>query len=114
MSGTTHTHTGHDAHAGHKHGGCCSHGHHHNEAGPAKAIDPVCGMSVDPATAKHRLTYRDQEYFFCSARCRERFKADPESFLKPKEPAPPVPAGTIYTCPMHPEVRQEGPGSCPI
>ena len=114
MAETTHTHTGHDAHAGHKHGGCCSHGHHHNEAGPVKAIDPVCGMSVDPATAKHRLTYRDQEYFFCSGRCRERFNADPESFLKPKEPAPPAPAGTIYTCPMHPEIRQEGPGSCPI
>jgi Cu+-exporting ATPase len=111
---TTHTHTGHDAHAGHTHGACCSHGHHHAEAAPTKVLDPVCGMTVDPATAKNRLIYQGHEYFFCSARCRERFNADPESFLKPKEPAPPAPAGTIYTCPMHPEIRQEGPGSCPI
>ncbi len=73
-------------------------------------LDPVCGMTVDPATAKNRLIYQGHEYFFCGARCRERFNADPESFLKPKEPAPPAPAGTIYTCPMHPEIRQEGPG----
>nr|WP_283804888.1 heavy metal translocating P-type ATPase [Tardiphaga robiniae] len=77
-------------------------------------LDPVCGMTVDPAIAKNRLIYQGHEYFFCSARCRERFNADPESFLQPKEPAPPAPAGTIYTCPMHPEIRQEGPGSCPI
>ncbi len=114
MAETTHTHTGHDAHAGHTHGACCSHGHHHAEAAPTKVLDPVCGMTVDPATAKNRLIYQGHEYFFCSARCRERFNADPESFLKPKEPAPPAPAGTIYTCPMHPEIRQEGPGSCPI
>ncbi len=81
------------------------------------AIDPVCGMSVKRETAKHRLEYRGQEYFFCGARCRERFAAEPEKFLKPKEseqPKPAAPAGTIYTCPMHPEVRQVGPGSCPI
>ena len=81
------------------------------------AIDPVCGMSVNRETAKHRLAYKGQEYFFCSARCRERFEAEPEKYLKPKEerqPEPEAPAGTIYTCPMHPEVRQVGPGSCPI
>src|SRR6202000_3512817 len=50
----------------------------------------------------------------CGARCRDVFKADPEKFLKPRRPAPARPAGTIYTCPMHPEVRQLGPGSCPI
>ncbi len=81
------------------------------------AIDPVCGMSVNRETAKHRLAYKGQEYFFCSARCRERFEAEPEKYLKPKQerqPEPAAPAGTIYTCPMHPEVRQVGPGSCPI
>jgi Cu+-exporting ATPase len=83
-------------------------------AAPAGAIDPVCGMTVNPATAKHRFSYKGQDYFFCAARCRERFEAEPEKFLRPKEPEPAAPAGAIYTCPMHPEVRQVGPGSCPI
>jgi Cu+-exporting ATPase len=104
------------AHAGHHHAAssCCG-GH---EDGGDKvstiAIDPVCGMSVERQTAKHRLEYGGQEYFFCGARCRERFAAEPEKFLQPKAPEPEAPAGTIYTCPMHPEVRQVGPGSCPI
>jgi len=113
------------AHDGHQHGGkaqahsCCG-GHHHGGAkdpvaeDPNVAVDPVCGMNVNRDTAKHRLDYRGQEYFFCSARCRERFEAEPAKFLKPKAPEPPAPAGAIYTCPMHPEVRQAGPGSCPI
>lgn len=73
-------------------------------------------MMVDPASAKHRFTYKDQNYFFCSARCQGRFEAEPEKFLTPKSDAHEdnVPEGTIYTCPMHPEVRQVGPGSCPI
>jgi Cu+-exporting ATPase len=71
-------------------------------------------MSVDPTTAKHRFSYQGQDYFFCSARCRERFEAEPEKFVQPKPQQPAAPAGTIYTCPMHPEVRQVGPGSCPI
>jgi P-type Cu+ transporter len=79
------------------------------------AVDPVCGMRVNPDTAKHRFEYRGEQYFFCSARCRERFQADAEKFLQPRSAGPePVPAGTIYTCPMHPEVKQVGPGSCPI
>jgi P-type Cu+ transporter len=108
------------AHAGHHHGAahvssCC--GGHHGDADKSKAataIDPVCGMRVDPATAKHRFTYKAQDYFFCSGRCRERFEAEPEKFLQPKQAEPAAPAGTIYTCPMHPEVRQVGPGACPI
>jgi P-type Cu+ transporter len=80
----------------------------------AKAIDPVCGMSVDPRTAKHRITYKGQDSFFCSGRCRERFAADPDKFLQPKAPEAAVPAGAIYTCPMHPEIKQVGPGACPI
>ncbi len=70
-------------------------------------------MSVTIETAKHRFAYRGQDYFFCGARCRERFEAEPEKFLQPKQPEPAAPAGTIYTCPMHPEVRQIGPGSLP-
>ena len=108
------------AHAGHHHGdaapasSCC--GGNHGDAGKAAgaALDPVCGMSVTRETAKHRFAYRGQDYFFCGARCRERFEAEPEKFLQPKAPEPAAPAGTIYTCPMHPEVRQVGPGSCPI
>jgi Cu+-exporting ATPase len=71
-------------------------------------------MSVDPQTAKHRSAYQGRDYFFCSGRCRERFETDPEKFLRPKQPEPAAPAGAIYTCPMHPEVKQAGPGSCPI
>ena len=76
--------------------------------------DPVCGMTVDPATAKYRHTYKGQDYFFCAERCRSRFAAEPEKFLQPDPVQEEMPEGTIYTCPMHPEVRQVGPGSCPI
>src|SRR3984957_17485676 len=112
-----HAHGTAAAHAGHHHrtvteAASCS-GGKHDEA-PAPAIDPVCGMKVNVATAKHRFSYRGTDYFFCGARCRERFEAEPEKFLQPKQPEPAAPAGTIYTCPMHPEVRQVGPGSCPI
>ncbi|MEH2479535.1 Cu+-exporting ATPase [Nitrobacteraceae bacterium AZCC 2146] len=115
MAEINHRHGADAAHAGHVHGPGCSHGHAPaGEPAAARVTDPACGMSVDPATAKHRFTYKGQEYLFCSGRCRERFAADPDSFLKQKQPAPAAPAGTIYTCPMHPEIRQVGPGSCPI
>ena len=86
------------------------------QAGSAHlAKDPVCGMDVDPHTAKHRADHSGRTYYFCSARCRERFVADPAKFLAPEATTPEtVPEGTIYTCPMHPEIRQVGPGSCPI
>ena len=92
---------------------CCGSGK--KAAGDAKtAIDPVCGMTVDPATTAHRATHDHNEHFFCSAGCRTKFVASPASYLGPKsEPVPAAP-GTIYTCPMHPQIRQEGPGSCPI
>jgi Cu+-exporting ATPase len=78
-------------------------------------IDPVCGMTVDPHTAKHRAEHRGHPYYFCSAGCRTKFVADPEKYLsKDKRAAEPVPEGAIHTCPMHPEIRQAGPGSCPI
>src|SRR6185503_4879933 len=77
--------------------------------------DPVCGMSVDPHNAKHCHTYNGRPYYFCSTGCREKFVANPSLYLKSgPQAAPPVPLGTIYTCPMHPEIRQPGPGSCPI
>ena len=79
------------------------------------AIDPVCGMNVDPRTSKRRFTYKGGEYFFCSDRCKGRFEAEPDKFLAPKknENAASASTDTIYTCPMHPEVQQTGPGSCP-
>ena len=80
----------------------------------ARATDPVCGMTVDPASAKHRVDHDGTSYCFCSAGCRTKFMADPARYLAPKaEPAPARP-GTLFTCPMHPQVRQEGAGSCPI
>jgi Cu+-exporting ATPase len=79
------------------------------------AIDPVCGMTVDPHTTPHRQSYRGHPYYFCSAGCRSKFAAAPEKYLAGgKRASTPVPEGTIYTCPMHPEIRQIGPGVCPI
>ncbi|MGV3555246.1 MAG: heavy metal translocating P-type ATPase [Croceibacterium sp.] len=79
------------------------------------AIDPVCGMEVAMAGAEH-VSHDGHDYYFCSGRCRERFVADPQQYITGahKQAAADVPEGTIYTCPMHPEIRQVGPGSCPI
>jgi Cu+-exporting ATPase len=87
-----------------------------NADGEAPVKDPVCGMTVDPDTTEHHAHHEDQDYHFCSAGCRTKFIADPEHYLSPDRSAAreAVPAGTIYTCPMHPEIRQQGPGSCPI
>ena len=88
----------------------------HAPADGRTATDPVCGMKVDPEKTPHHATHRGTVYHFCGARCRERFSADPEKYLVPRPaaaPAEPAPAGAIYTCPMHPEIRQPGPGSCP-
>ena len=72
-------------------------------------------MTVNPATSKHRFDYRGETFHFCSAGCRTKFAADPVAYLeKDSRPKAAVPEGTIYTCPMHPEIRQVGPGSCPI
>jgi Cu+-exporting ATPase len=107
----------HDQHANHtSHAACCHGGSAQPDApGVSKAIDPVCGMTVDPHTAKHRHDHLGHTYYFCSAGCRTKFITDPDKYLSPREhDAEPVPEGTIYTCPMHPEIRQVGPGACPI
>jgi Cu+-exporting ATPase len=90
--------------------------HHGHEDGGASVKDPVCGMTVDPDKTEYHAHHADQDYHFCSAGCRTKFVADPDHYLSPDRSAAQeaVPAGTIYTCPMHPEIRQEGPGSCPI
>ncbi len=86
----------------------------HDHATGATVIDPVCGMTVDPAKSPHRHDHRHKTFHFCSAGCRTKFAADPEKYLGDEKPEQPAPAGTIYTCPMHPEIRQVGPGSCPV
>jgi P-type Cu+ transporter len=93
-----------------------AHEHHLHAPAASPAIDPVCQMTVDPNTTPHRHTHRGETYYFCSGGCRTKFAATPEKYLDPskREPAGPMPAGAIFTCPMHPEVRQAGPGSCPI
>ena len=82
-------------------------------AGTASVKDPVCGMKVDPATSKHRFDHGGTTYHFCSPGCRTKFSAHPETYPKPRAAEPAKP-GAIYTCPMHPQIRQAGPGSCPI
>lgn len=86
---------------------------HANHRGHGKVTDPVCGMEVDPASTPHHASHAGHEWHFCSEKCRSRFVTDPERYLTPQEPTG-LPAGTIWTCPMHPEVRQDHPGACPI
>ncbi|MFK4527641.1 Cu+-exporting ATPase [Bradyrhizobium japonicum] len=97
------------------HGDHAQHHAHDHGAAATTVLDPVCGMTVDPATSKHHHTHHGETFHFCSAGCRTKFAADPAKYLvREKAPEPEMPAGTIYTCPMHPEIRQVGPGSCPI
>jgi Cu+-exporting ATPase len=91
----------------------------HERAAEAEAAglvkDPVCGMSVDPHTARHRREHGGRTHYFCSARCAEKFEAEPQAYLGPERAkARPAPKDAIYTCPMHPEIEQVGPGDCPI
>ncbi|WP_460451992.1 heavy metal translocating P-type ATPase [Alsobacter sp. SYSU BS001988] len=107
-------------HAAHTHHHSPGHGHDHNVHGVGPAPegmvkDPVCGMAVDPHATKFRAEHAGKPYYFCSAGCQSKFKADPGTYVTPSaKAAAPVPEGTIYTCPMHPQIRQVGPGSCPI
>ncbi len=105
MTDTAHAHRD-DAHAA----------RHHRSGGAATVKDPVCGMDVDPAASKHRAEHGGNTFHFCSAGCRAKFEADPARYVADGgEPAAPAaPEGAIYTCPMHPQIRQVGPGSCPI
>src|SRR6185437_2473581 len=93
---------------------------HGRQRAEGAVTDPVCGMTVDPATAKHRAELAGQDYFFCGAGCRQKFVADPGKYLD-KSPAIPAalppssaPGAGTWTCPMHPEIVRDGPGSCPI
>jgi Cu+-exporting ATPase len=87
-----------------------------HDAEPAQGVvDPVCGMTIDPADAVGHLDYKGRTYYFCAESCLEQFRDNPEQFLDPAaRSAPVVDLEAEYTCPMHPEVRQKGPGACPI
>ena len=99
---------------------CCNGCKTKFEAEPDKYLapvkDPVCGMMVSPGTAKYSARHEKKPYFFCSSSCETKFKADPVRYVGGAAPPPPqeVPEGTVYTCPMDPEIRQIGPGICPI
>lgn len=91
--------------------------HNHNVVAPAEVLDPVCGMTIDPAEAAGQADHDGQTYYFCSVGCLERFRQNPAAFLKPgvakhQRRATAAP-GAEYVCPMDPEVRQKGPGACP-
>jgi Cu+-exporting ATPase len=110
-----HDHSSHGkaAHSGGRH----THAHADSGADAShKVKDPVCGMWVDPRKTMHRAEFSGRTYYFCSAGCRAKFQAEPKRYLTPAEARTPTPApeGAIYTCPMHPEIRQIGPGNCPI
>ena len=104
-----------DGHASNDHGGR-EHPRHAPEPGAGTMVtDPVCGMTVDPVTSRHRFEHLGEMFHFCSARCREKFMAAPANYLtKSEQPSLLAPKGTAYTCPMHPEIRRDGPEACPI
>ena len=84
-----------------------------NSEAISQAIDPVCGMTVNPETTPHHAKYKGDEYHFCAASCRVKFLTTPEKYLGERQEEE-VAEGAMYTCPMDPEIRQEGPGTCPI
>ncbi|HET7662150.1 MAG TPA: heavy metal translocating P-type ATPase [Rhodanobacteraceae bacterium] len=100
----------------HHHTGADNHGHGIHPGAGTTAVDPVCGMQVDPDQTAHHAEHDGATHHFCSARCLERFVADPATYLtrRPDDAPAQAPAGTMYVCPMHPQVRQDGPGICPI
>lgn len=116
-----HKHHDHNAHAG----ACCKHNELRKEVS-GQFIDPVCGMTVKP-DSPHAFEHGKHRYLFCSKGCRDKFAADPEAILLKRKTTPPathhkaaMPKGQAtsaagkWTCPMHPEIVRDGPGSCPI
>jgi Cu+-exporting ATPase len=104
-------------HDGHRYHFCSPHCSEKFAATPEnylEATDPVCGMAVARATARHLTKHTGQSFYFCSERCQSRFEASPDDYLGERPEPEAMPEGTIYTCPMHPEIEQIGPGECPI
>jgi Cu+-exporting ATPase len=91
------------------------HDHNHDHDPRESVIDPVCGMTVDPAATPHHAESAGRHVHFCSSSCREKFAAEPARYLGAAVVAPaPAADGVVYTCPMHPQIRRMGPGVCPI
>ncbi|WP_257169669.1 heavy metal translocating P-type ATPase [Bradyrhizobium sp. SRS-191] len=107
--GRAHSHSSADARP-------LDHSHHRHGHADGTVLDPVCGMQVDPATARRKLEHAGETFYFCSERCQTKFESDPAKYAhgKAQQAPPDVPDGTIYTCPMHPQIRQVRPGNCPI
>lgn len=104
-------------HGGHRYHFCSESCRSKFVAEPEKyltATDPVCGMSVDRATARHFLRHEGRGFYFCSAACQAKFEAEPPKYLGDRPAPQAMPKGTQYTCPMHPEIIRDKPGSCPI
>ena len=107
----THEHEGHLYHF------CCNGCREKFTARPVdyiEAEDPVCGMKVTRATARHMAKHAGQRFYFCSGGCLEKFEAEPDKYLEGRPAPEAMPEGTVYTCPMHPEVETIGPSDCPI
>ncbi|GLI99533.1 heavy metal translocating P-type ATPase [Sphingobium sp. BS19] len=103
------------AHAGHDHGCCAARANETSKSGGSDHVtDPVCGMTVDPNTTPHHADHGGETYHFCSQGCRSKFVANPSAYLDGKPPEPAASPGAIWTCPMHPQIRRDGPGTCPI
>ncbi|MFT6332604.1 MAG: Cu+-exporting ATPase [Lentimonas sp.] len=99
-----------------KHSCCCANKKEKMDRYKETIKDPFCGMDVDPTKTKHHFTFKKEEYNFCSEKCLNKFKASPKQFINKKESlisSDKSKEGEVYTCPMHPEVEQIGPGSCP-
>jgi len=87
--------------------------HEHDSDAAGVVKDPVCGMNVERANVHHVASHDGRRFSFCSVGCREKFEAEPTRYLDGVPAPEPMPEGTLYTCPMHPEIIQEGPGDCP-
>jgi Cu+-exporting ATPase len=106
--------TDHHAHDGHCHAHGQGQSQSQSQAQGHEVKDPVCGMRVDPETTSHRAEHEGVAYYFCSAGCRAKFLADPDRYLAPDASSAAPVSASVWTCPMHPEIRRPGPGSCPI
>jgi len=103
------------AHGGHDHGRCATPANEKSKgSGSDQVTDPVCGMTVDPNATPHHADHDGQTYHFCSQGCRSKFVANPSAYLNGKPLEPAASLGAMWTCPMHPQIRRDGPGTCPI